>query len=170
MSRKRRGFLFISLIKLLILLFLLFSNQTSLAQSSTDRRFPKDIAKISLPKLLDFGAGTCIPCKKMAPILQELAEKYKGRVVIKIIEVYQEQELTRVNEIRLIPTQIFFDAKNQEVYRHVGFMGKEEIEKVFEKMGVNPVRNSSGALNPTGIIIKPDPAAKQRGIISNGVK
>ena len=76
----------------------------------------------------------------MAPILAELTEEYKGRVVIKIIEVYQEQELTRVNGIRLIPTQIFFDAKNQEVYRHVGFMGKEEIEKVFEKMGVNPVR------------------------------
>jgi thioredoxin 1 len=74
----------------------------------------------------------------MAPILQELAEEYKGRVVIKIIEVYQEQELTRVNGIRLIPTQIFFDAKNQEVHRHVGFMGKEEIEKVFEKMGVKP--------------------------------
>ena len=35
---------------------------------------------------------------------------------------------------------------------------------------VNPVRNSSGALNPAGIIIKPNPAAEQRGIISNGVK
>jgi len=143
MSKKRRSFLFISLIKLLILLFLLFlsfPNQTSLAQSSTDQRIPKEIAQIRLPKLLDFGANKCIPCKKMAPILAELTEEYKGRVVIKIIEVYQEQELTRVNGIRLIPTQIFFDAKNQEVYRHVGFMGKEEIEKVFEKMGVNPVR------------------------------
>jgi thioredoxin 1 len=136
MNKKRQNFLFISLIKLLILLFLLFSNQTSLAQSSTDRRFPKDIAKISLPKLLDFGAGTCIPCKKMAPILQELSEEYKGRVAIKIIEVYQERELTRVNGIRLIPTQIFFDAKNQEVFRHVGFMDKDQIKKVFEKMGI----------------------------------
>jgi len=117
--------------------------QFAISQSSSPARLPKEIAKISLPKLLDFGAGTCIPCKKMAPILQELAEEYKGRVVIKIIEVYQERELTRANGIRLIPTQIFFDAKNQEVSRHVGFMDKEQIKKIFEKMGVNPVRKSS---------------------------
>ena len=61
MNKKRQNFLLISLIKLLILLFLLFSNQTSLAQSSTDRRFPKDIAKVSLPKLLDFGSGYLHP-------------------------------------------------------------------------------------------------------------
>lgn len=72
----------------------------------------------------------------MAPILQELAEEYKGRVIIKIIEVYKERELTRANGIRLIPTQVFFDAKNQEVSRHVGFMDKKQIKKVLENMGV----------------------------------
>jgi thioredoxin 1 len=123
------------LITLLILSTLLLLHQPSFSQSSLER-IPKDIAKVPFPKLLDFGAGTCIPCKKMAPILQELAEEYKGRVVIKIIEVYQERELTRANGIRLIPTQIFFDTKNQEVYRHMGFMDKEQIKQVFEKMGV----------------------------------
>ena len=113
-----------------------FSHQTSFSQPLLDRRFPKDIAQSPLPKLLDFGAGTCIPCKAMAPILKELTEEYKGRVVIKIIEVYQEKELTRVNGIRLIPTQIFFDSNNKEVFRHQGFMDKEQIKKVFEKMGV----------------------------------
>ena len=125
----------------LILMFLTitsfpFSHQTILSQPLLERRFPKDIAQSPLPKLLDFGAGTCIPCKKMAPILKELSEEYKGRVVIKIIEVYVERELTQVNRIRLIPTQIFFDAKNREVFRHEGFMDKEQIKKVFEKMGV----------------------------------
>jgi thioredoxin 1 len=72
----------------------------------------------------------------MAPILKELSEEYKGRVEIRIIEVYQEKELTRINGIRLIPTQIFFDSKNKEVFRHQGFMDKEEIKKVFDKMGV----------------------------------
>jgi len=107
-----------------------------------DRRIPKEVVKITLPKLLDFGAGTCIPCKKMAPILQELEKEYKGRVVIRVIEVYQERELTRANGIRLIPTQIFFDVKNQEVYRHIGFMDKEQINNVFKTMGINPVRKS----------------------------
>jgi thioredoxin 1 len=72
----------------------------------------------------------------MAPILKELTEEYKGRVIIKVIEVYDERELTQINRIRLIPTQIFFDAKNREVFRHEGFMDKEQVKKVFEKMGV----------------------------------
>jgi thioredoxin 1 len=115
------------------LLILLFSYP--LSQSSTDR-IPKEIAKTFLPKLLDFGRGKCIPCKKMAPILQELSEEYKDRIIIKIIEIDQEPGLTTANRIRLIPTQIFFDAKNQEVYRHEGFMGKEQIKAMFQKMGV----------------------------------
>jgi thioredoxin 1 len=85
---------------------------------------------------LDFGRGVCIPCKKMAPILKELSEEYKDRVIIKIIEIDQERELTEANKIRLIPTQIFFDAKNQEVLRHEGFMDKEQIKQVLQKMGV----------------------------------
>lgn len=117
------------------LLILLPPYLISFSQSSVNR-LPKDITKIPLPKLLDFGAGKCIPCKKMAPILQELSEEYKGRVIIKIIEVYEERELTMANRIRLIPTQIFFDSKNQEVYRHVGFMDKEQIKKVFSMMGI----------------------------------
>jgi len=130
---KKGNILFLTL---LILTILAFPYQAALSEPSVDRRFPKEIAQSPLPKLLDFGAGTCIPCKKMAPILKELSEEYKGRVVIKIIEVYQERELTQINRIRLIPTQIFFDAKNREVFRHEGFMDKERIKQVFEKMGV----------------------------------
>ena len=125
----------------LILMFLTltsftFSHQTSFSQPLLDRRFPKEIVQSPLPKLLDFGAGTCIPCKAMAPILKGLAEEYKGRVDIKIIEVYQEREMTQANRVRLIPTQVFYDTKNQEVFRHEGFMDKEQIKKVFDKMGV----------------------------------
>jgi len=135
MMVKRQKILYIPLSFLFFLLITSPLHQVAFPQSKPER-LPKEVAKIPLPKLIDFGANKCIPCKKMAPILQELTEEYKGRVVIKVIEVYQEQELTRVNGIRLIPTQIFFDVKNQEVYRHVGFMGKEEIKKVFETMGV----------------------------------
>ena len=126
----------ILVITLLIFTILAFPYQAAFSDPSTDRRFPKEIAQVPLPKLLDFGRGKCIPCKKMAPILQELSEEYKDRVIIKIIEIDQESGLTTANRIRLIPTQIFFDAKNQEVLRHEGFMDKEQIKKVFEKMGV----------------------------------
>ncbi len=72
----------------------------------------------------------------MAPILKELSEEYKDRVIIKIIEIDQEMNLTEANRIRLIPTQIFFDGKNKEVFRHEGFMSKDDIKKVFQKMGI----------------------------------
>jgi thioredoxin len=121
---------------LLIFTMLAFPYQDTFSEPAVDRRFPRDVAQSSLPKLLDFGRGVCIPCKKMAPILQELSEEYKGKVVIKIIEIDREKELTQVNRIRLIPTQIFFDSKNKEVFRHEGFMDKEAIKKIFQQMDV----------------------------------
>ncbi len=121
---------------LLIFTVLAFPYQPTFSEPAADRRFPKDVAQSPLPKLLDFGRGICIPCKKMAPVLQELSEEYKGRVIIEIIEIDREKELTRTNRIRLIPTQIFFDSKNKEVFRHEGFMDKEAIKKVFQQMGV----------------------------------
>ncbi len=133
---KRRWSFFTIIFSLFPFLVLLFSYQFVFSQSSSSVHISKEIAKIPLPKLLDFGANKCIPCKRMAPILKELSEEYKGRVAIKIIEIYEDRELTEANKIRLIPTQIFFDSKNQEVFRHEGFMDKEQIKKVFEKMGV----------------------------------
>jgi len=130
---KKRNVPFLTL---LIFTILAFSYQAAFSEPSVDRRFPKDIVQSPLPKLLDFGRGKCIPCKKMAPILQELSEEYKDHVIIKIIEIDQESGLTTANRIRLIPTQIFFDAKNQEVLRHEGFMSKDDIKKVFQKMGI----------------------------------
>jgi thioredoxin 1 len=130
---KKGNILFLTL---LVFTILAFPYQATFSEPSVDRRFPKDVAQSPLPKLLDFGRGVCIPCKKMAPILQELSEEYKGRFIIKIIEIDREKDLTQVNRIRLIPTQIFFDSKNNEVFRHEGFMDKERIKKVFEKMGI----------------------------------
>jgi thioredoxin 1 len=126
----------ILLVNLITFMILFFPHAASYSQSPQDRRFPKDVAQSPLPKLLDFGRGVCIPCKKMAPILQELSEEYKGRVIVRIIEIDREKELTQVNRIRLIPTQIFFDSKNKEVFRHEGFMDKEAIKKIFQQMGV----------------------------------
>ena len=130
---KKGNVLFLTL---LIFTILAFPYQDTFSEPSIDRRFPKEIAQSPLPKLLDFGRGKCIPCKKMAPILQELSEEYKDRVIIKIIEIDQETDLTTANRIRLIPTQIFFDTKNQEVLRHEGFMSKDDTKKVFQKMGI----------------------------------
>ncbi len=136
MDKKHQNVFFVVMLTLTILATFFISCQASFSQSLSDRRFPKEIAQSPLPKLLDFGRGVCIPCKAMAPILKELSEEYKDRVIVKIIEIDQESGLTTANRIRLIPTQIFFDAKSQEVLRHEGFMSKEDIKKVFQKMGI----------------------------------
>ena len=110
------------LITLLLLSIILFLHHTSFSQSSIER-IPKDIAQSPLPKLLDFGRGICFPCKKMAPILQELSEEYMGRVVIKIIEVHQEPRLTRTNRIQLIPDTDILRCKESRGLPSRGFYG-----------------------------------------------
>jgi thioredoxin 1 len=94
----------------------------------------------TLPRLVDLGAGKCIPCKKMAPIIEEMKKDYAGIVDVVFIDVWKDQKAGKPYKIRLIPTQVFFDWNGREVFRHEGFFSREEIEKVFlEKMGVKPL-------------------------------
>lgn len=95
-----------------------------------------DALKSGLPTLADFGHSTCIPCKEMLPLLEELKSEYKGKANILIIDVYDEQELAYKYEIQLIPTQIFFNNKGEEVFRHEGFMDKDSIKKKMKEIGV----------------------------------
>jgi len=89
-----------------------------------------------LPRLVDLGANTCIPCKEMAPILADLQREYMGRITIEVIDVNENREAARTYQIRVIPTQILFDAKGKEVGRHEGFIPKEDLLKAFEMVGV----------------------------------
>ncbi len=88
------------------------------------------------PVVADLGRGTCIPCKMMKPILDELAREYKGKAEILIIDVDEYSFLARRCGVRVIPTQIFYDSSGNEVYRHQGFMPKEDIREELTKLGV----------------------------------
>ncbi len=94
----------------------------------------------ALPRLVDLGAGKCIPCKKMAPILKEMEKDYAGVVDIVFIDVWKDPKAGKPYKIRVIPTQVFYDIAGKEVFRHEGFFSREEIEKVFrEKLGVKTI-------------------------------
>ena len=94
----------------------------------------------ALPRLVDLGAGKCIPCKKMAPIIEQLRKDYDGIVDVVFVDVWKDPDGGKPYKIRLIPTQVFFDAQGKEVFRHEGFFSREEIEAVFkEKLGIAPV-------------------------------
>ncbi|MFT5874193.1 MAG: thioredoxin 1 [Clostridium sp.] len=88
------------------------------------------------PMLVDLGASTCIPCKQMVPVLAQVKEIYIGKVVVNIIDVYDNPESADKYKVRVIPTQIFLDKNGKEVFRHEGFFSKEDIVKVFKGMGI----------------------------------
>lgn len=101
------------------------------------RKAPKPAPSVALPRLVDLGAGKCIPCKRMAPILEALKVDYTGAVDVQFIDVWQNPQAGRPYGIRLIPTQIFFDRAGRERFRHEGFFAREEIERIFkDSLGV----------------------------------
>ena len=94
-----------------------------------------------LPRLLDLGATKCIPCKMMAPILDELKEQYAGVFEVEFIDVWENPAEAEKHGIQTIPTQIFFDASGKELFRHEGFFSKEEILAKWKEFGVERKEN-----------------------------
>jgi len=90
----------------------------------------------ALPRLLDLGADKCIPCKAMAPILDELKREYEGRLDVVFIDIWKDPEAGRRYGVRMIPTQIFFDASGKELDRHTGFFSKDDILAKWKELGV----------------------------------
>ena len=92
--------------------------------------------KNSLPKLVDLGAGKCVPCKMMAPLLEELKAEYKDRLEVAFIDVWKKPDEAKKYGIKIIPTQIFYDASGKELFRHEGFFSKEDILAKWKTLGI----------------------------------
>jgi len=90
----------------------------------------------ALPRLLDLGADKCVPCKMMAPILEELKETYAGSLQVEFIDVWKNPTAAQPYRIRVIPTQIFFSADGTELFRHEGFYSREDILAKWRELGV----------------------------------
>jgi thioredoxin 1 len=97
----------------------------------------KNVPVKGMVTMVDLGATSCIPCKMMAPILQKLEKRYAGKAAIVFLDVWVDPKPAQSFGIRIIPTQIFFNKKGEEVYRHEGFMSEEAIVTVLQKLGVN---------------------------------
>lgn len=90
----------------------------------------------NVPRLIDLGAGKCIPCKAMAPILDRLRADYAGRMQVEIIDVWENPAAAERYGINIIPTQIFYAGDGRELSRHEGFMSREEIMGRWKTLGV----------------------------------
>lgn len=111
-------------------------------QSATDAASPTGSAAVSdvklgsgRPMLVDLGADECVPCKLMKPILDNLTEEYAGRMDVVFIDVWKYREQAARFNVRMIPTQIFFNEAGKELYRRSGFIGKEDILATWKQLG-----------------------------------
>ena len=93
----------------------------------------------NLPRFLELGADQCVPCKMMQPVLEEIRCDYSGQLQVDFIDVWKDPKQSQQYAISSIPTQIIFDAQGKEVFRHIGFIPKDQILKKFEelKMSLN---------------------------------
>ena len=94
-----------------------------------------DTAENSLPRLLDLGSQTCTPCRMMVPELSAVSEEYAGVVNVEFIDVNENPSAAQSYGIRLIPTQIFYDAEGNELFRHEGYMSSEDMTAKLIEFG-----------------------------------
>lgn len=100
-------------------------------------------ATASLPRLVDLGRETCIPCKMMMPVLAELRKEYAGRLNVEFVNTEENPDEAVKYGIKLIPTQIFFDADGKELFRHEGFFAKDDILAKWKELGVDLSNSAS---------------------------
>jgi thioredoxin 1 len=93
-------------------------------------------APAKLPKFIDLGADKCIPCKMMMPVMEELTKEYAGQLEVVFYDVWKDHSKGKEYALRVIPTQIFFDASGKEIFRHEGFISKKEILAKWTELGV----------------------------------
>ncbi len=102
--------------------------------SNTAQTAKPESAK-ALPKLIDLGATKCIPCKMMAPILEELKKTHVDKFEVRFIDVWENPDSGKQYNVRVIPTQIFYAPDGKELFRHEGFFGKEDILAKWKDLG-----------------------------------
>jgi thioredoxin 1 len=88
----------------------------------------------ALPRMVDVGSDKCIACREMAPILAKLKTEYAGRAEIVFIDIWKNSNGGDYG-VRVIPTQIFFDRQGREVWRHEGFLPRDEIVAKLRQLG-----------------------------------
>ncbi len=99
----------------------------------TDNDFEQEILKASMPALVDFWAAWCGPCRAIAPVIEELAKDYAGKVKIAKMNVDENAKTPVKYGIRAIPTLILF--KNGAVVDQItGAVSKTQIENAIKKM------------------------------------
>jgi thioredoxin 1 len=99
----------------------------------TDENFDAEIVNSDIPAMVDFWAAWCGPCKMVGPIVEELADEYKGKIKVAKMDVDQNRATPGKFGIRNIPTLIFFKG-GEVIHTIVGAQPKNLIEDELKKL------------------------------------
>lgn len=99
----------------------------------TDDNFDEEIINSDMPAMVDFWAEWCGPCKMVGPLVEELAEEYKGKIKIAKMDVDKNRETPVRFGIRNIPTLIMFKGGGV-IQTIVGAQTKDNLEKELKKL------------------------------------
>lgn len=110
-----------------------------IAQTSVPALDPAALAqtlKSGKWSIIEFGGPTCIPCKKMQPLLADLQQHFGDRAQVRNFYVTQYAKEAKPYRIMAMPTQVIFDPGGKEVARHIGFWDKSEFMGALAKAGL----------------------------------
>ena len=97
----------------------------------TEANFESEVSRSPVPVLVDFWADWCVPCKMVAPILEEIAKEFDGKLKIGKVDVDEQADIASRFDIISIPTLLLFKG-GEVVNQHVGAGPRHVIEKIFK--------------------------------------
>lgn len=96
--------------------------------------FDMETMSVKQPSVIDFNATWCGPCRKLAPILEELAAEYDGKVNFYSIDTDKNRDLAKMLQIKSIPYVLYFAVGADEPIESIGLLTKEEVKAYIEKI------------------------------------
>ncbi|SEW52341.1 thioredoxin [Chitinophaga arvensicola] len=117
----------------------------------TDSNFSHEVLSSNKLCVVDFWAQWCGPCREMAPIIEELSDKYADKIIVGKLDVDENPEYSKGYGVTSIPVIMFF-RNRQVVYKHVGSISKEKLDKEIQEYLESPNKiqeslKSSGSIH-----------------------